>query len=79
MAANALLAKLSATSSIVAAKGNPAEAEQIDDTIRDLHEVNDLLLSVIERLLLHIDGKEERPTILRVVGGERAGEGNGDA
>ena len=64
LAANALLAKLSATASIVAAKGNPAAAEQISDTIRDLREVFDLFVSAIERLLLALDGKEERPTFL---------------
>lgn len=68
LAANALLAKLSATASIVAAKGNPAAAEQISDTVRDLREVFDLFVSAIERLLLVLDGKEERPTILQAGG-----------
>ncbi|WCZ33632.1 MULTISPECIES: hypothetical protein [Corynebacterium] len=68
LAANALLAKLSATASIVAAKGNPAAAEQISDTIRDLREVFDLFVSAIERLVLVLDGKEERPTILQAGG-----------
>lgn len=68
LAANALLAKLSATASIVAAKGNPAAAEQISDTIRDLREVFDLFVSAIERLLLVLDGKEERSTFLRADG-----------
>lgn len=64
MAANALLARLAATASVVAAKGNPAEAEDIADAAQDLREVIDGFASVIERLLLVLDGKEERPTFL---------------
>jgi len=66
--ADALLAKLAATSSLVAAKGNTAEAEKISDTIRDLHKVFDLLFSAIERLLLDLDGKEERSTVQQAAG-----------
>lgn len=66
--ADALLAKLTATSSLVAAKGNTAEAEKISDTIRDLHKVFDLLFSAIEQLLLVLDGKEERSTVQQAAG-----------
>lgn len=68
VAADALLAKLAVTSSKVAAKGNTAAAEQISDTIRDLHKVFDGLFSIIERLLLVLDGKEDRSTFLRADG-----------
>lgn len=64
MTANALLARLAATASVVAAKGNPAEAEDITDAVQDLREVIDGFASVIERLLLVLDGKEERSTFL---------------
>lgn len=60
MAANVLLARLAATASVVAAKGNPAEAEDIADAAQDLREVIDGFLSGIEQLLLVLDGKEER-------------------
>jgi len=62
---NALLAQLAATSSVVAAKGNTAEAEHISDTIQELREVFDLFVSIIEHLLLRIDGKEERSNVYR--------------
>lgn len=64
MAANALLARLAATASVVAVKGNPAEAEDITDAVQDLREVIGGFASVIERLLLVLDGKEERSTFL---------------
>lgn len=68
IAADALLAKLAVTSSVVAAKGNTAEAENISDTIRDLHKVFDGLFSVIERLVLVLDGKEERSNVQQADG-----------
>lgn len=68
IAANALLSQLAAISSVVAAKGNTAEAKYISDTVQDLREVIGGYVSVIERLLLVLDGTEERPTILQAGG-----------
>lgn len=68
MVANALLARLAATASVVAAKGNPAEAEDITDAVQDLREVIGGFASVIERLLLAPDGKEERSTVQQAAG-----------
>ena len=66
--ANALLAQLAATASIIAAKGNTAEAEHISLTIRDLREVIGGFVGAIERLVLVLDGKEERSTVLQADG-----------
>lgn len=68
IAANALLSQLAAVSSVVAAKGNTAEAKYISDIVQDLREVIGSYVSVIERLLLVLDGKDERPTILQAGG-----------
>lgn len=68
MAANALLAQLAATASIVAAKGNTAEAERISGAIRDLREVLGGFASAVERLVLVLDGKEKRSISLQADG-----------